>query len=67
MYKYTKRELQNMDTLDQSWDGAELKVDDEDMRVWLVPVANRGYDGDYQIETKGPTGKWTMKNYYFEY
>ena len=45
MYTYTKRELQNLDTIDQSWDGAELKIDDGDMRVWLVPVTNRGYDG----------------------
>ncbi len=67
MYKYTKRELQNLDTIDQSWDGAELKIDDGDIRVWLVPVEHRGYDGDYQIETKGPTGRWTTKNFYFEY
>jgi len=65
MNNYTKRELQNMDTLDQSWDGAELKIDDGDIRVWLVPVENRRYDGDYQIETKGPTGKWTIENFYF--
>jgi hypothetical protein len=67
MYKYTKQELQNMDTLVQTFDGAKLKVDNGDMRVWLVHEHNREYDGDYQIETKGPTGEWTMKNYYFEY
>ncbi len=65
MYTYTQSELRNMETLDQSWDGAELKVDDGEIRVWLVPRENRGYDGDYQIETLGPTGKWTTKNYYF--
>ena len=65
MYNYTQRELENMETLDQSWDGAELKVDDGDIRIWLVPRENRGYDGDYQIETKGPTGRWILKKYYF--
>ena len=67
MYTYTKRELQNLDTIEQSWDGAELKIDDGNIRVWFVPVTNRGYDGDYQIETKGPTGRWDIKNFYFEY
>ena len=65
MYTYTKRELSSMETLDQSWDGAELKIDDGEIRVWLTPQENRGYDGDYQIETKYPTGKWIAKKYYF--
>ena len=64
---YTKRELQNMDTLDQSWDGAELKVDDGNIRVWLVPKENRAYDGDYQIETLNEKGSWVIENKYFEY
>ena len=29
MYAYTKTELERLDTLDQSWDGAELKFEDE--------------------------------------
>ena len=66
MYRYTKHELQNLDTIDQSWEGAELKIDDGDIRVWLIPVENRGYDGDYQIETKKYTGGWDIKNFYFE-
>jgi hypothetical protein len=65
MYTYTKSELQRLDTLDQSWDGAELKIDDGETRVWLVPRENRGYDGDYQVETRNATGKWIIKNYYF--
>jgi hypothetical protein len=65
MYAYTKTELERLDTLDQSWDGAELKFEDEEMRVWLVPRENRGYDGDYQVETRNATGKWITKNYYF--
>jgi hypothetical protein len=65
MYTYTKSELQRLDTLDQSWDGAELKILEEETRVWLVPRENRGYDGDYQVETRNATGKWIIKNYYF--
>jgi hypothetical protein len=66
MYTYTRSELNRLETLDQSWDGAELKIDDGETRVWLVPRENRGYDGDYQVETLGATGKWTTKNCYFE-
>lgn len=65
MYTYTRSELNRLETLDQSWDGAELKIDEGETKVWLVPHENRGYDGDYQIETRGATGKWTIKNYYF--
>jgi len=65
MYNYTRLELQRLDTLDQSWDGAELKIDDGEIRVWLVPREHRGYDGDYQVETRNSTGKWITKNYYF--
>ena len=66
MYTYTKRELQNLETIEQSWDGAELKIDDGETRVWLVPRENRAYDGDYQVETQDATGRWITKNYYFE-
>jgi len=67
MYTYTRSELERLDTLDQSWDGAELKFEDEETRVWLVPRENRGYDGDYQVETRNATGKWIIKNYYFNH
>lgn len=65
--KYTKRELQNLDTIEQSWDGAKLKIEEENMRVWLVPSENRRWDGDYQVEVKCKNGKWIINNYYFEY
>lgn len=67
MYSYTKSELQRLETIDQSWDGAELKIEDDDMKVWLNPREHRGYDGDYTIETRTPTGGWKQTNYYFEY
>ena len=65
--KYTKQELQNLDTIEQSWDGAELKIEEEGMRVWLVPSEHRKYDGDYQVEIRNDNGKWVINNYYFEY
>jgi len=66
MYTYTKRELESLETIHQSWDGAELKIEDEDTKVWLVPRENRKYDKDYQIETKDATGRWNLQSYYFE-
>lgn len=67
MYNYTLSELRRLETIDQSWDGAELKIDDGEIRVWLVPRENRGYDGDYQIETRNSVGRWITKNYYFNH
>lgn len=66
MYTYTKRELQGLDTIEQSWDGAELKIEDSKIRVWLVQPEHRAFDGDYQIEVF-TNGKWNIKNYYFNY
>ena len=64
---YTLSELRRLDTLEQSWDGAELKVDHGETRVWLVPRENREYDGDYQIETLNSAGKWVIENCYFNH
>ena len=66
MYTYTRSELLALDTIEQSWDGAELKIDDGEIRVWLVPRENRGYDGDYQVEFRDwSDGRWITENYYF--
>ena len=65
MYTYTRSELNRLDTIEQSWDGAELKIDDGEIRVWLVPREHSRYDGDYQVETRNSTGKWITENYYF--
>lgn len=63
---YTKSELRQMETIEQAWDGAELKVECDDMRVWLNPCENAPYDGDYTIEQLDPiSGKWESFNYYF--
>jgi hypothetical protein len=63
--EYTKRELQSLDTIEQAWDGDELKIDNEDgYRVWLTHRENRAYNGDYTIE-KLVDGRWIQETYYF--
>lgn len=61
---YTKRELQEIDTIEQAWDGDELKIDNGDTRVWLVNKENRRYNGDYVIE-KRVNGRWEQESYNF--
>ena len=41
--EYTRFDLINMDTIEQAWDGDELKIDDGDTRVWLTSRGNRMY------------------------
>ena len=64
MYSYTKRELQQLDTIEQAWDGDELKIDEGNYRVWLTTRENRQYNGDYVIETK-VNGRWEQESCYF--
>ena len=45
--QFTKRELQQLDTIEQAWDGDELKIEDDGVKVWLVLPQNRQYNGDY--------------------
>ena len=49
--KYTKRELQQLDTIEQAWDGDESKIDNGDHRIWLTHRENIAYSGDYTVET----------------
>ena len=63
--EYTKRELQSLETIEQAWDGDELKIDNGDgYRVWLTHRENRKYNGDYTIE-KLVDGRWMQETYYF--
>jgi hypothetical protein len=62
---FTKRELQMLDTIEQAWDGDELKIDDGDIRVWLVFPENRPYNGDYVVEVK-VNGRWYQNPRYFD-
>lgn len=61
---YTKRELQNLDTIEQAWDGDELKIQENGSRVWLTHRENRAYNGDYTIETL-VEGKWEQESFMF--
>ena len=50
--QFTKRELQQLDTIEQAWDGDELKIEDDGVKVWLVLPQNRQYNGDYVVENR---------------
>ena len=66
MYTFTKLDLKLMDTIEQSWSGDELKIDEGNVKVWLTHHENRAYDGDYQIEIR-VNGVWQCEKFYFEY
>jgi hypothetical protein len=61
---YTKSELMQLDTIEQAWDGDELKIEREDYKVWLSSRENRQWNGDYTVETL-VNGKWEQANYSF--
>ena len=62
--QFTRYELEQLDTIEQAWDGDELKIDQGNYRVWLTTRENRQYNGDYVIETK-VNGRWEQENCYF--
>ena len=61
---FTRSQLQMLDTIEQAWDGDELKIQDEEMRVWLVTRENRAYNGDYVVETL-VNGRWIQESFNF--
>ena len=63
---YSKHELQRLDTIEQSWSGDELKIDEGNVRIWLTHRENRAYDGDYTLETR-INGVWHQTKCYFDY
>ena len=65
MYSFTKRELINMDTIEQSHSGDELKIEENNVRVWLTHRENRAYDGDYQVEIM-VNGRWQCEKFQFD-
>lgn len=62
--EYTRADLINLDTIEQAWDGDELKIDDGDVRVWLTNRENRLYNGDYTVEKK-IKGIWIQQSHNF--
>jgi hypothetical protein len=63
--QFTKRELQQLDTIEQAWDGDELKIEDDGVKVWLVLPQNRQYNGDYVVENR-INGVWYQTSCHFE-
>jgi hypothetical protein len=61
---YTRSELNSLETIEQAWDGDELKIWIDDKKVWLTHRENRAYNGDYTIETL-VDGRWVQENRYF--
>jgi hypothetical protein len=62
--RYTKSELQNLETIEQAWDGDELKIQEEGYKVWLTNPENRQYNEDYAVE-RLMEGKWIGESYFF--
>lgn len=52
-----------MDTIEQAWDGDELKIQEDGLKVWLVLPQNTEYNGDFVIETL-INGKWVQHSLY---
>ena len=63
---YSKHELQQLDTIEQAWDGSELKIENDGHKVWLTQPEHRKYDGDYVIETR-VNGKWEQQSCLFDF
>ena len=63
---YSKHELQQLDTIEQAWDGSELKIENDGHKVWLTQPEHRKYDGDYVIETR-VNGKWEQQSCLFNF
>ena len=64
--QYTKRQLESLETIEQAWDGDELKIKEDDFKVWLTHPENRAYNGDYTIEAL-ILGKWEQSNHSFSF
>ena len=61
---YTRSELNLLDTIEQAWDGDELKIQTKDTKVWLTHRENRPWNGDYTVETL-INGKWEQESFNF--
>lgn len=64
LHEYTKQELKSFETIEQSWDGDELKIETDIHRAWLTRPENRLWNGDYTVETL-VNGKWEQSYRFF--
>jgi len=62
--EYKRWELTELETIEQDWNGDELKIKEDGYRVWLTHRQNRLYDGDYTVEIR-INGRWDQKSYCF--
>jgi len=62
---YSKRDLQQLETIEQAWDGDELKIEEDGVKVWLTHRENRAYNGDYTVETR-INGVWYQQSFLFD-
>ena len=62
--EYKRHELTELETIEQDWNGDELKIEEDGYRVWLTHRQNRLYDGDYTVEIR-INGRWDQKSYCF--
>ena len=62
---YSKRDLQQLETIEQAWDGDELKIEEDGVKVWLTHRENRAYSGDYTVETR-INGVWYQQSFLFD-
>ena len=56
---FTRQELNELETMERTWDGHELKIDHENLRVWLTNKP------DYVVQTKLSNGEWKQEYKYF--
>ena len=61
---YTRRELRQMATIEQAWDGDELKIQEPELRVWLVLPQNIPWNGDFVVERLDEGGCWVQENHW---
>lgn len=64
--EFTRAELRAMETIEQAWDGDELKIEEDGLKVWLTIPENRAHNGDYTIE-RLVDGKWVQTSCYFQF
>ena len=62
---YSKHDLQQLNTIEQAWDGSELKIEGDGIKFWLTQPEHRQYDGDYVIETR-VNGRWEQQSCMFD-
>jgi hypothetical protein len=62
-YNFSRAELKQYPTIEQSHSGDYLKIEEDNIRVWLTHPENTAYDGDYQVELC-VDGKWICESFY---